>query len=87
MEIKTSLFVDDISDPNSCKTAATLSDKVLENIQHQKFVTFLAAKCEFLLINNKVCDSLPLNSDKINPRMRMDGCENRTDGQSKNHNH
>ena len=30
VEIKTSLFVDDISDPNSCKTTATLSNKVLE---------------------------------------------------------
>ena len=32
VEIKTSLFVDDISDPNSCKTMATLSNKVLEDI-------------------------------------------------------
>ena len=29
VEIKTSLFVDSISDPNSCKTTATLSNKVL----------------------------------------------------------
>ena len=32
VEIKTSLFVDDISGPNSCKTMATLSNKVLEDI-------------------------------------------------------
>ena len=38
VEIKTSLFVDDISDPNSCKTTATLSNKVLEDIQQQKGV-------------------------------------------------
>ena len=35
VEIKTSLFADDISDPNSCKTTATLSNKVLEDIKHQ----------------------------------------------------
>ena len=32
------LFVDDISDPNSCKTMATLSNKVLEDIKHQLFL-------------------------------------------------
>ena len=36
VEIKTSLFVDDISDPNSYKTTATLSNTFLENIQYQK---------------------------------------------------
>ena len=70
VEIKTSLFVDDISDPDSCKTTATLCDKVLEAIQHQKRVTFSAEKCELLLVNRKECDSLPLNSDKINSVQR-----------------
>ena len=46
VEIKTSLFVDDISDPKSCKTTTTLSNKVLEDIQHQNRVTFSAEKCE-----------------------------------------
>ena len=93
VEIKTSLFVDDISDPNSCKTMATLSNKVLEDIQHQKRVTFSAEKCELLLVNRKECDSLPLNSDKINSVQRapylgdllnekgnyLDLCEDRAD--------
>ena len=65
-----SLFVDDISDPNSCKTATALSEKVFEGIQYQKHVTFSAKECERLLINRKLsspelCDSLPLNCDKI----------------------
>ena len=70
VEIKTYLFVDDISDPNSGKTTATLSNKVLEDIQHQKRVTFSAEKCELLLVNIKECDSLPLNSDKFNSVQR-----------------
>ena len=70
VEIKTSLFVDDISDLNSCKTTATLSNKVFVNIQHQKHETFSAEKCELLLVNKKECDSLPLNSDKINSVQR-----------------
>ena len=93
VEIKTSLFVDDISDPNSCKTTATLSNKVLEDIQHQKRVTCSAEKCELLLVNRKECDSLSLNSDKINSVQRarylgdllnekgnyLDLCEDRAD--------
>ena len=35
-----------ISDPNSSKTAATLSNKVLEEIQYRKGVTFSVEKCE-----------------------------------------
>ena len=54
VEIKTSLFLDDISDPNSCKITATLSNKVLEDIQHQKRVTFSAQKCELLFVNRRV---------------------------------
>ena len=87
------MFADDISDPNSCKTTATLSNKVLEDIQHQKRVTFSAEKCELLLVNRKECDSLPLNSDKINSVQRarylgdllnekgnyLDLCEDRAD--------
>ena len=53
VKIKTSLFVDDISGPNSCNTTATLSNKVLEDIQHQKRMTFSAEKCELLLVNRK----------------------------------
>ena len=66
VEIEISLFVDDISDPNRCKTPATFSNKVLEDIHHQEHVTFSAEKCELLSVNRKGCDSLPLNSDKIN---------------------
>ena len=93
VEIRTSLFVDDISDPNNCKTTATLSNKVLEDIQHQKRVTFSAEKRELLLVNRKDCGSLPLNSDKINSVQRarylsdllnekgnyLDLCEDRAD--------
>ena len=93
VKIKTSLFADYISDPNSCKTMATLSNMVLEDIQHQKRVTFSAEKCELLLVNRKVCDSLSLNSDKINSVQRapylgdvlnekgnyLDLCEDRAD--------
>ena len=33
-------------------------------------MTFSAEKCELLLVNRKECDSLPLNSDKINSVQR-----------------
>ena len=39
--------------------------RFLEDMQHQKCVTFSSEKCELLLINRKECDSLSLNSYKI----------------------
>ena len=72
---------------------ATLSNKVLEDIQHQKRVTFSVEKYEVLLVNRKECDSLPPNSNKINSVQRtryvgdvlnekenyLDLCEDRDD--------
>ena len=54
-------FVDDIANPSSSRQAAVLSNKLLENIQHEKRVNFSAEKCKLL----KIISSLLLNGEKI----------------------
>ena len=44
---------------------ALLSNKLLENIQHEKCVYFSAEKCELLKIDSYGNDGLLLNGDKI----------------------
>ena len=58
-------FVDDIANPSSSRQTAVLSNKFLENIQHEKRVNFSAEKCELLKINSICNDGLFLNAEVI----------------------
>ena len=50
VQIKPMEFVDDIADPSREKASAIASNSVLEAIQHEKRIYFLAEKCELLKI-------------------------------------
>ena len=50
-EIKSLEFVDDIADINDQHPAALLSNKIIQNVQDRKRLTFSAEKCEMLKIN------------------------------------
>ena len=63
--IKPLEFVDDIANPSSSRQTAVLSNKLLENIQHEKRVNFSAEKCEMLKINSICNDGLLLNAEVI----------------------
>ena len=63
--IKPLEFVDDIANPSSSRQTAVLSNKLLENIQHEKRVNFSAEKCELLKINGICNDGLLLNAEVI----------------------
>ena len=54
VEIKLMEFVDDIADPNSDEISAKFSNRIVEQIQFEKYATLSAKKCELL----KTC-SLP----------------------------
>ena len=56
-EIKSSEFVDDIADINDQHPAALLSNKIIQNVQDQKRLTFAAEKFEMLKINPTKTDS------------------------------
>ena len=56
-EIKSLEFVDDITDINDQHPAALLSNKIIQNVQDQKRLTFSAEKCEMLKINPTKTDS------------------------------
>ena len=58
-------FVDDIANPSSSRQTTVLSNKLLENIQHEKRVNFSAEKCELLKINSVGNDDLLLNGEDI----------------------
>ena len=63
--IKPLEFVDDIANPSSSRQTAVLSNKLLENIQLEKRVTFSAEKCGLLKINSIGNDGLLLNGEDI----------------------
>ena len=65
VQIKSMEFADDLANPNKDIKSATVSNSVLENIQHEKQGTFLAEKCELLNINCKGNDSLMVNGTNI----------------------
>ena len=56
-EIKSLEFVDDIADINDQHPAALLSNKIIQNVQDQRRLTFSAEKCEMLKINPTKTDS------------------------------
>ena len=53
--------VDNIANPSSSRQTAVLSNKLSENIQHEKRVNFSAEKCELLKIKSIGNDGLLLN--------------------------
>ena len=60
------LEFDDIANPRSSRQTAVLSNKLLENIKHEKRVNFSAEKCELLKINYSIGnDGLLLNGEDI----------------------
>ena len=46
-------FVDDIADPNSDRNSAIASNRIIEQIQHEKRISFSFEKCELLKMNSK----------------------------------
>ena len=56
-EIKSLEFVDDIADVNDQHLSAVLSNKIIQNVQDQKRLTFSAEKCEMLKISPTKTDS------------------------------
>ena len=56
-EIKSLEFVDDIADGSDQHLTALLSNKIIQNVQDQKRLTFSAEKCEMLKINPTITDS------------------------------
>ena len=61
VQIKSMGFADDLADPNRDKQSALASNAVLEAIQHEKWLTFSAEKCELLKINSKRNTCLKVN--------------------------
>ena len=56
--------VDGIANPSSSRQTAVPSNKLLENIQHEKRVNFSAEKCELLKINSDGNNGPLLDGDK-----------------------
>ena len=53
VEIRSLEFVDDIANPNSDRNSAIASNRIIEQIQHEKRISFSFEKCELLKTNNK----------------------------------
>ena len=53
VEIRSLEFVDDIADPNSDRNSAIASNRIIEQIQHEKRISFSFEKCELLKMNSK----------------------------------
>ena len=65
VQIKSMEFVDDLVDPNRDKQSALASNAVLQEIQHEKRLTFSAEKCELLKINSKDDTCLKVNCKRM----------------------
>ena len=57
LRIKSLEFVDDIPDFNDQHLSALLSNKIIQNVQDQRRLTFSAEKCEMLKISPTKTDS------------------------------
>ena len=53
VEIQSLEFVDDIADPDSDRNSAIASDRIIEQIHHEKRISFSYEKCELLKMNSK----------------------------------
>ena len=61
VKIKSKEFVDDLADPNSDKQSALAGNAVLEAIDHEKWSTLSAEKCELPNINSTDDSCLSVN--------------------------
>ena len=53
VKIRSLEFVDDIADPNSDRNSALASNRIIEEIQHEKRISFSFEKCVLLKMNSK----------------------------------
>ena len=66
VEIRSLEFVDDIADPNSDRNSAIASNRIIEQIQHEKRISFSFEKCELLKMNSKYKQgNIMVNSENI----------------------
>ena len=56
VNIKSLEFVDDIADINRDFISLCYSNRLIENIQHEKRLTFCSKKCELLRVGFKTLD-------------------------------
>ena len=62
--IKLMEFVDDLADPNHNIQSASVSNKIIEQIQHKKWLNFSTRKCELLVIG-QVEDNCNLEANNM----------------------
>ena len=67
VEIRSLEFVDDIADPNSDRNSAPASNIIIEQIQHDKRISFSFEKCEFGE-NIKTVDTAKYLGDQFNSK-------------------
>ena len=68
VEIRSLEFVDDIADPNNDKNSALTSNRIIEQIQHEKRISFSFEKCELLKTNSKYKQgNIMVNGENIKP--------------------
>ena len=58
-------FVDVIADPNSDRNSALASDRIIEQIQHEKRISFSFEKCELLKMNSEYKQGNMVNGENI----------------------
>ena len=68
VEIRSLEFVDDVADPNSDKNSTLTSNKTIEQIQHEKRISFSFEQCELLKMNSKYKQgNIMVNGENIKP--------------------
>ena len=68
VEIRSLEFVDDIADPNSDENPALTSNRIIEQIQHEKRILRRFEKCELLKMNSKDKQgNIMVNGENIEP--------------------
>ena len=56
------------ADPNSDKNSALTSNRIIEQIQHEKRISFSSEKCELLKMNSKYKQgNITVNGENIKP--------------------
>ena len=94
VEIRSLEFVDDIANRNSDRNSALASNRIIEQIQHEKRISFSFEKCELLKMNSKykqgnimvngenikTVDTAKYLGDKLNSKGNyIDLCRDRVD--------
>ena len=83
VEIRSLKFVDDITDPNSDKNSALTSNRIIEQIQHEKRISFSFDKQGNVMVNGeniKLVEAARYLGDKFNSKINYtDLCKDRVD--------